>query len=100
MKYLQITTSKLIDFQNLLSFIVKEDNVKDIFIDINKTLNTVDSTIINNFPISGRDLIKIGADTKLLGLYIDILKKEWFESGCLLTKSNLIDKYKQIFDNK
>ena len=50
MKYLQITTSKLIDFQNLLSFIMKEDNVKDIFIDINKTYE------INNlwkFGISG-----------------------------------------------
>ena len=65
--------------------------------EIKKILNTVDSTEINNFPITGKDLIQIGADKKLLGLYIDILKKEWFESGCLLSKECLIDKFKQIF---
>ncbi len=62
------------------------DNIKHI-------LNTVDSTNISTFPISGKDLIKIGADTKFLGLYIDVLKKEWFDSGCLLSKSELLEKY-------
>ncbi len=70
------------------------------FIEISKILNTLDSTNINEFPITGKDLIKIGADKKLLGLYIDILKKEWFESGCLLSKSCLLDKYTQIFTQK
>ena len=67
---------------------------------IKKILNTVDSININEFPINGKELIKIGADTKFLGLYLDVLKKEWFESGCLLSKSELIDKYKTIFDKK
>ena len=67
---------------------------------IKKILNTVDSININEFPINGKELIKIGADTKFLGLYLDVLKKELFVSGCLLSKSELIDKYKTIFDKK
>ena len=70
------------------------------FNEVSKILNTVDSTTINEFPLTGKDLIKIGADKKLLGLYIDILKKEWFESGCLLSKDCLLDKYMQIFSQK
>lgn len=65
---------------------------------IKQVLNTVDSTEISNFPISGKDLIKIGADTRFLGLYIDVLKKEWFDSGCLLSKDELIEKYISEFN--
>ncbi len=67
------------------------DNIKQV-------LNTVDSTEISNFPISGKDLIKIGADTRFLGLYMDVLKKEWFDSGCLLSKDELIEKYISEFN--
>lgn len=63
-------------------------------------LNTLDSTIIPEFPIDGKDLIKIGADVKFLGLYIDVLKKEWFDSGCILNKENLLKKYLKDFGNR
>jgi poly(A) polymerase len=62
-------------------------------VEVSKILNTVLSTNISPFPISGKDLIKAGVDTKVLGLYIDVLKKEWFDSGCLLSKNDLLEKY-------
>lgn len=62
-------------------------------ISISSILNTVDSAEIPVFPLDGKDLIKIGADTKFLGLYIDVLKKEWFDSGCVLNKQDLLEKY-------
>ncbi|MBR5599149.1 MAG: CCA tRNA nucleotidyltransferase [Alphaproteobacteria bacterium] len=58
-----------------------------------EVLNIINSIKISPFPITGKDLIKLGADTKLVGLHLDILKKEWYDSGCLLTKDELIDKY-------
>lgn len=69
------------------------------FNDISSVLNTVDSSIIPIFPIDGKDLIKIGADTKFLGLYIDVLKKEWFDSGCVLSKQDLLNKFIYDFKN-
>ncbi len=64
---------------------------------IKEVLNTVDSIKIPAFPLTGKDLIKIGADTRFLGLYLDVLKKEWFESGCTLNKEELTQKYIQTF---
>ena len=64
---------------------------------IKSTLNTLYNTNIPIFPLSGKDLIEIGADPKLVGLYLDGLKKDWFENGCLLNKEDLIVKYKAIF---
>lgn len=61
-------------------------------------LNTVDSTRVPVFPLNGKDLIKAGADTKLIGLYLDVLKKEWFENGCCSTKDFLLQKYQTIFN--
>ena len=72
---------------------LENNNIKE----IKEVLNTLDSTSISEFPINGKDLIKIGADTKFIGLYIDVLKKEWFESGCLLSKTDLLEKYKETF---
>lgn len=66
---------------------------------IKQILNTVDSINISAFPVNGKDLISIGADTKFLGLYLDVLKKEWFEHGCSLSKEDLIKKYEEIFKN-
>ncbi len=60
-------------------------------------LNTLDSTKELIFPLNGKDLIKLGADTKLIGMYMDILKKDWFEHGCLLTKKELLQKYLDTF---
>ena len=67
-------------------------NIKDI-------LNTVDSIKISKFPIIGKDLITLGADTRFLGLYIDVLKKEWFDSGCTLSKKYLLQKYLDEFQS-
>lgn len=64
---------------------------------IKQTLNTLDSSIKPIFPLNGKDLIKIGADTKFVGLYLDILKKEWFENGCCSSKDILLKKYQEIF---
>lgn len=65
--------------------------------EVQHTLNTLDSYNTPTFPLKGKDLIKLGAETKLLGLYLDILKKEWFEHGCLLSKEELIKKFCEIF---
>ncbi|MBP3687534.1 MAG: CCA tRNA nucleotidyltransferase [Alphaproteobacteria bacterium] len=64
---------------------------------VRNILNTLDSSPELIFPLQGKDLIKIGADTKFLGLYLDVLKKEWFESGCLASKDKLLEKYSEIF---
>ena len=64
---------------------------------IKLTLNTLHSKTRPIFPLTGKDLLKIKADNKFLGVYIDTLKKEWFESGCILSKKDLIEKFKQIF---
>lgn len=66
-------------------------------VNIQKILNTLDSNKIPVFPLSGKDLIKLGADTKLIGLYLDALKKEWFENGCCSSKEVLLKKYQEIF---
>ncbi len=65
---------------------------------VQEILNTVDSIKIPVFPLSGKDLIKAGADKKLIGLYLDVLKKEWFEKGCCSTKDFLLQKYQTIFN--
>ena len=67
------------------------------FDEIKQLLNTVDSTEFSDFPLKGKDLINIGANKKFLSLYMDVLKKEWIESGCILSKEDLIDKFKIIF---
>ena len=65
--------------------------------DIKSTLNTLISTPIPIFPLNGKDLINSGTDTRLIGMYMDILKKEWFESGCLLSKKDLLKKFDETF---
>ena len=69
---------------------------QDIY-NIRSTLNTVDSITIPTFPVTGKDLIKLGADKKFLGMYLDVLKKEWFEKGCYLSKEELLNIYKEQF---
>ena len=86
-----------------------KDVCKDIWICLNienkdisqikETLNTVDSIKISKFPITGKDLINIGADTRFIGLYMDVLKKEWFDSGCSLPKKELLQKYIDEFQD-
>ncbi len=66
---------------------------------VRQTLNTLDSVITPVFPLNGKDFIKIGADTKFIGLYLDVLKKEWFESGCCSSKDELLLKYQEIFND-
>lgn len=60
-------------------------------------LNTVDSAKEIIFPLTGADLIKIGANKKFLSTYMDVLKKEWFEHGCVDDKEELLEKFKIIF---
>ncbi len=64
---------------------------------VKSILNTLYKTNTPSFPLSGKDLIDLGADTKLIGLYLDGLKKDWFEGGCISSKEDLIEKYKAIF---
>jgi len=59
----------------------------------------VDSIKISKFPVNGKDLINIGADTRFIGLYMDVLKKEWFDSGCTLSKKELLQKYINEFQS-
>ncbi len=62
------------------------------------TLNTLHSMKIPQFPLTGKELIRIGADKKFIGLYLDVLKKEWFEDGCNCPKDLLLKKCKEIFN--
>ncbi len=63
---------------------------------VKQILNTLDSTTIPVFPLNGKDLLKTGADAKFIGLYLDVLKKEWFENGCCSSKEVLLKKYQDI----
>jgi len=65
--------------------------------EISEVISKINLTTIKKFPLSGRDLLAIGADKKYIGLYLDVLKKEWFENGCSLSKEDLISKYESIF---
>ncbi len=65
--------------------------------EIRHILNTVDSYKTPVFPVNGKDLIHLGADIKFIGLYLDVLKKEWFEAGCCCSKEFLLEKYRNIF---
>ena len=64
---------------------------------IKSTLNTLYSEQIPVFPLTGKYLLSLGADSKLLGLYIDSLKKDWYENGCVATRDELVQKYREIF---
>lgn len=64
---------------------------------LSQTLNTLLLTPKPTFPLTGKDFLKIGGDAKFLGVYVEALKKEWFESGCLLSKKELEERFKQIF---
>lgn len=65
--------------------------------EVKRILNTVDSTKEVVFPLTGADLIKIGANKKFMSTYMDVLKKEWFEHGCTDNKEELLEKFKIIF---
>ena len=65
--------------------------------EVKRILNTVDSTKEVVFPLTGADLIKIGANKKFMSIYMDVLKKEWFEHGCTDNKEELLEKFKIIF---
>ena len=87
-KYGKIICKEMFIFQHL-------DDVDST--ELSQILNTVDSINLPKFPLTGKDLLLIGADKKFIGLYLDVLKKEWIESDCSLTKNNLLDKYEKIF---
>ena len=98
MKYLQITRNKLIDFQNLLSCLLKEDNIKDLFIDINKKYE------INNlwkFGISGnitilvikiRSISDIEYFEEIIESYIYFRLKKVFMDLVILNEENNVYK--------
>lgn len=65
--------------------------------EIKNVLKKLNNTNFSDFPLKGNDLLSMGADKKFLSLYMDVLKKEWIESGCLLPKEELIEKFKIIF---
>lgn len=65
--------------------------------EIKEVLNTLDSTATPFFPLQGKDLYELGADKKIIGLCLDSLKKEWFESGCMLSKDDLLQKFSKFF---
>lgn len=72
---------------------IDNDNIDE----IKKIFNTINNTTIPPFPITGKDLLNIGADNKFIGLYLDALKKEWFDCGCILSKKELLEKYMELF---
>ena len=100
MKYLQITTEKMNDFQNLLSFLLDNNNVKDLEIDMSKDYQ------INNlwkFGISG-DLniivvrIKSISDVEYLEEVIEAyiyfrLKKIYTDLVILNEENNVYKRY-------
>jgi len=65
--------------------------------EIKLLLNKISEATFSDFPLKGKDLLTIGADKKFLSLYMDVLKKDWFENGCSSTKEELLEKFKIIF---
>ena len=66
-------------------------------VSIKNVLNTLYRTNIPEFPLNGKKLISLGAEPKMIGFYMDILKKYWYEQGCCLSEQELINKYKEFF---
>lgn len=64
---------------------------------VSSTLNTLLSIKINDFPLKGSDLIKLGVSKEHIGLHLEILKNIWFENGCLLSKDEILQKYSKNF---
>lgn len=87
------TYGKKICSDIFLSLNLENENINE----IKNTLTKIKTSSIKEFPLKGKDFIEIDADKKFLGLYLDVLKKEWLESGCLLSKSDLLKKYEEIF---
>lgn len=65
--------------------------------ELSRTLNTLLLTPKPVFPLTAQDFIELGGNKKFISVYMEALRKEWFESGCLLSKNDLIDKFKLIF---
>ena len=92
---------------NKILYAYGKDVCRDIFLSFNldnedienikKTLNTVLTKKILPFPLTGKDMIKLGAKEKDVGLHLEILKQKWFESGCILTKKELADMFSKDF---
>jgi poly(A) polymerase len=64
---------------------------------LSKTLNTLLLTPRPIFPLTAQDFINLGGEKKFISVYMEALKNEWLESGCLLSKDELIEKFKLIF---
>ena len=64
---------------------------------VTSTLNTLYKKSVPIFPLTGKYLLSLGADAKLLGLYLDGLKKDWYENGCVASRDELVQKYREIF---
>lgn len=100
------------DFKDIVSinkivYRYGKDICRDMFLNFNlnnedtenmqKTLNTLLLTKISPFPLTGKELIKAGAKEKDVGLHLEILKQKWFESGCILSKKELLEIFSQDF---
>ncbi len=64
---------------------------------IKPVLNTLLTSSIPCFPLTGKKLISAGAEKKMIGFYMDVLKKYWFEHGCIMSEDELISKFKDFF---
>ena len=65
--------------------------------DIKTALNTLLTINISDFPLKGKDLLKQGDDKKNIGQHLETLKQKWFESGCVLSKQDLLDMFSEDF---
>ncbi len=64
---------------------------------IKSVLNTLSSSEVPCFPLTGKKLISAGAESKMIGFYMDVLKKYWFEHGCIMSEAELVCKFKDFF---
>lgn len=64
---------------------------------IKSVLNTLSSSEVPFFPLTGKKLISAGAESKMIGFYMDVLKKYWFEHGCTMSEAELVCKFKDFF---
>lgn len=100
------------DFKNNVSinkilYAYGKDICRDVFLSFNldnsnsdeikQILSTLQETKLSPFPLTGKDLLKIGADKNNIGLHLEILKQKWFESGCLLSKKDLLNIFSKDF---
>ncbi len=92
---------------NKIVYLYGKDICRDLYLYLNldnpdiekikRVLDLLFATEISEFPITGKDLLNLGIKKEHIGLHMEILKREWLESGCILSKKELLQKISKDF---